>query len=155
MKRNIYRLLIPGFIFIIFMGIATAQPLDSIAAVVNDSIITNAQLTAQVNSVTARLQASNMAIPSQAALRSQVLQQMIDEQLQLQMAARIGIKVSEAQLTQALQRIAQQNNMTVNQLLQSAQSNGFTESSFKKEIKKEILIQTVQQQMVSSRISLT
>ncbi|OGT29976.1 MAG: hypothetical protein A3E87_09575 [Gammaproteobacteria bacterium RIFCSPHIGHO2_12_FULL_35_23] len=132
-----------------------AQPLDSIAAVVNDQVITNAEINTKVNLIESQLQASNTPMPNPAALRTQVLQQMINETLQLQMASRYHLKVSKEQLEQALQHVAEQNGLTVEELYQSAEKNGFTVASFNKELKKEILMQMVQQQAVSSRISIS
>lgn len=133
---------------------ADAQ-LDRIVAVVNDSVITQNQLDQQINWVKIQLQQSNAPMPGAAELRDKVLQNLIDEQLQLQIATKAGIKVSDTDLDQAIAHIAQQNNISVAVLQSKLAQQGMDFDQYRQQIRKQILLSQVQQQMVASRINIS
>ena len=132
-----------------------AHAINGIAAVVNDSLITNEDLNNQVNLIRVKLKKSHTAIPSLSELREQVLQQMIGRELQLQQVKNLKIKVSKKQLDTSINKIAVQNKMTTAQLYASAAKAGFSKAGFEKEISNEILMQMVQSKEVASRISIS
>lgn len=129
----------------------SSVPLDHITAVVNNDIITQSMLNQQVNLVKKQLAKSNTKLPSIDVLRQQVLQQFILTKLQLQLANRFDVKISNAELNNGVANIAKQQNMTVVQLKDSMQQEGITYAQFRKQIKEEMTIQRLQQQAIGQK----
>ncbi|HAV68897.1 MAG TPA: molecular chaperone SurA, partial [Alcanivorax sp.] len=94
---------------------ARVEMLDRIVAVVNDGVIMESELQQRVDDIAAQFRGDNRPLPPREVLREQVLDRVILERLQLQMAERAGIRVDDGALNQALSGIARQNNMTLQQ----------------------------------------
>jgi peptidyl-prolyl cis-trans isomerase SurA len=92
-------------------GGGNAQTVDTIAAVVNNGVITQRELDMRVGLITKRLNQQHAPIPPEDQLRQQVLNQMVLERIQLQKAREDGITVDDATLQRTLERLAQANNM--------------------------------------------
>lgn len=134
---------------------AQMQPLDRIVAVVNDGVIMESELDARVNDIAAQFRADNRPLPPLEVMREQVLDRMILERVQLQMAERGGIRVDDAALNQALEGIARQNNMTLPQFSERLRGEGYDWSQFREQIRNEMVISRLQQRSVASRIRVT
>lgn len=134
---------------------AQMQPLDRIVAVVNDGVIMESELDARVNDIAAQFRADNRPLPPLDVMREQVLDRMILERVQLQMAERGGIRVDDAALNQALEGIARQNNMTLPQFSERLRGEGYDWSQFREQIRNEMVISRLQQRSVASRIRVT
>lgn len=126
------------------------QPLDRIVAIVNDSVITNNELETQVGLVKETLTKRNMPIPPEKVLRKQVLQHMIDTELEMQMAKNVGIEVDSHDVDEAIERIAKQNNVSVDELRKIIAGQGLTWKAYRRSIKKEITVSQLQQKAVGS-----
>lgn len=126
------------------------QPLDRIVAIVNDSVITNNELEAQVILVKETLNKRNMPIPPEKVLRKQVLQHMIDTELEMQMAKNVGIEVDSHDIDEAIERIAKQNNVSLEELHKIIAAQGMSWKVYRKSIKKEITVSQLQQKVVGS-----
>ncbi|WP_414040425.1 peptidylprolyl isomerase [Acidithiobacillus sp. M4-SHS-6] len=130
-----------------------AVNLDKIVAIVNDNIITSMQLEQRVSAISAHLQQSDPdAMPSEDILRRQVLQQMILQDIELQMAQRANIKVDKGMLDQAINNLAQANHMTPGQLREALTSQGQSWKSFTKDLKDRIVVDRLMQQEVESHV---
>ncbi|OHV12737.1 SurA N-terminal domain-containing protein [Kushneria phosphatilytica] len=105
---------------------AEVKPLARIVAVVNDDAIMSTELDDRVRQVRSQLQSRNVPMPDDSELRHQVLQRMITEQIELQMAQRANLSVSDTQLNKALRSIAQNNDMTLDQFSQHLQKQGLS-----------------------------
>ena len=92
---------------------APIQPVDAIAAVVNSQVITGNELAARYAQIAAQLQRQNVPLPPKDVLEKQVLERMITERVLLQHAQETGIRVDPVMLDQAIQRVAEQNHMSV------------------------------------------
>ncbi len=129
--------------------------LDKVVAVVNDQIITSLQLSQRVDAIKAQLEKQNPGqLPSDSVLRRQVLQQMILQDVELQMARRLGLEVDQGTLDQAIANIAQANNLTPDQLRQALSQQGESWEQFVDTLKDRILVDRLQQQEVEGRIHL-
>ena len=129
------------------------QNLDKVIAVVNDNIITSMQLEQRVSAVRARLQTQDPnAMPPEDILRRQVLQQMILQHIELQIAHRAGIKVDKGTLDQAISNLAQANHLTPDQLRQALTNQGQSWEQFTNDLKDRILVDRLMQQEVESRV---
>ncbi|MBU1629006.1 MAG: SurA N-terminal domain-containing protein, partial [Gammaproteobacteria bacterium] len=131
------------------------QALDRIAAVVNDDVITETQLDNQVRLAQAQLKRQNIQMPNTAELRKNILQHMIDLKLQLQLAKRSNIEISNTELNQAIRRLSAQNHLTQAQMYASVQQEGLSIQTFRDQLKKELTVQKLQGQMIASRIQIT
>lgn len=128
------------------------QSLDGIAAIVNDSAVTQSEVTTAANSVKAQMRGQNMPIPPANELQKKVLEQVIDRKLQLQAAEQAGVKISEAQVDQTINNIAKQNGVTAEELYTKVETQQLTRSQYRKEIRDELTLQQVQQQQVGSKV---
>ncbi|MBN6742673.1 SurA N-terminal domain-containing protein, partial [Acidithiobacillus sp. MC6.1] len=129
------------------------QNLDKVVAVVNDNIITSMQLEQRVIAVRARLQTQDPnAMPPEDILRRQVLQQMILQDIELQIAHRAGIKVDKGTLDQAISNLAQANHLTEDQLRQALTNQGQSWESFTNDLRDRILVDRLMQQEVENRV---
>ena len=152
--------MITKFVSALFLSLGIAGPVqaapqlvDQVVAVVDDDVIMASELDMRIRTV--ELQNSDMQIPDEATLRSQVLDRMIEESIQLQMAQRAGIRISESQLNEAMQRIAQQNGMTLPEFQQAMTSEGVSFAYAREQIRNEMRISRVQQYQVGERIQIT
>ncbi len=139
------------------LQIANANPvgLDGIAAVVNDGAITTSQLADKMNFTIKQMRASHTPIPPQNVLKQKLLKQMIDEELQLQAAKKVGIKVDETAVDQAISRVAAQNGVTVGELQKQLQAQGIPYKQYRKEINNALIISQVQQRGLGARVSIS
>lgn len=138
------------------LGFAEAvQSLDKVVAVVNDNVITASELDAQVNIMRQQIATKNIQIPSDAVLRKQVLQHLIDVDLQLQLAKRNNLSIDNKELDETISTIAQNNKLTLSQLREEIVKHGLNWESYRENIRKEMLISHIQQQAVSKDITVT
>lgn len=134
---------------------SVAKPvlLDQVTAIIDDDVIMNSNLEQRIQQI--KSQNTNNQLPNDAALRKQVLESMIIESIQLQIADRGNIHISDAQLNETLERIASQNNMTLSQFRQTMEAEGTSFSVAREQILNEMRISRVQRSMVGERIQIT
>ncbi len=130
----------------------TVQTLDRIVAVVNKSIITEVQLDQQIKMYRLQAKAQGHVVPGLHTLRIDVLNNMIDQQLQMQLAQRNNIKISNIQLNNAIHTIARQNHLGITQLRQQIENTGQSYTAYRAMVRKQLLIQEIQKQAVASHV---
>lgn len=130
-------------------------PINKIVAIVNNNVITQMQLDKQIAFVTANLKSNHAKLPPAAILNKQILNQLINEDLQLQLAKRSGIQISSIDVAKAIKVLAAKNGKTPAEMLASIQAMGLTTQEFHTQVRKEILINKIQKAQVASRISIT
>lgn len=136
-------------------ALAMAQPLDSVAAVVNEGIITSSELQRQVELLRQQISAKGVPVPEDKVLKKQVLDHLIDEDLQLQVAKLHHISIEDAEVNEAIEKIAESNHLTSTQLHEEVQRQGLTWKTYRANIQKEILLSRVQQKSVGQEIVVT
>jgi len=134
---------------------AAAQPLDSVIAVVNKSVVTQSQLNDTITRLKSELRSSGKPIPASAELKKTALDQLIGQALQLQVAQRANIQVNDQQVTEAINRIAQQNKITVDQLKQELGKEGIACNRFRNQLKDQITLHQIQQQALGTKVRVT
>lgn len=134
---------------------AAPGTLDKIAAIVNEDIITQNQLAKRVKIIKRQMKTSDTPIPSDDVLRQQVLEHMINERIQLQLAKNISLTIDDEALDQAISNIARQNEMTVDEMRQSLREENYTYEQFRQDLRNEMTLSRLQQQQVSSNISVS
>jgi len=132
---------------------AAPETLDRVTAIVDDSVIMESELKARIASV--QNQNKGKPLPPESVLRAQVLERLILESIQLQMADRGGIKISDQQLTDTLNRIAKQNRMTLEQFRDALAADGLSYRDAVEQIRTEMRISRVQKFQVNNRIQIS
>ncbi|MCP3674870.1 MAG: molecular chaperone SurA [Gammaproteobacteria bacterium] len=126
--------------------------LDKVIVLVEDDVILDSELKRKTKQVTQQLLANKAELPSDEALKKQILERLIIDQIQLQMANRAGIRVSDEELNAALVRISEGNQATIAQMKEQLEADGMNFTLFREDIRKEILISRVRQGSVSRKI---
>lgn len=137
------------------MAQAQVQKLDRVVAVVDDDVVMATELEQRMRTVTNQIRSQNVQAPPLPVLRRQVLEQLIVERLQLQIAARAGVTISEAELDQAIERFRQGSNVTPEQFAAKLAEDGISMASFREQIRQELLINRVERGSVNRRIQIT
>jgi len=102
---------------LLLANVATAQveTLDSVVAIVDDDVVLSSELRERLAMITQNLEARGIEMPEQETLVRETLDRLILESIQLQLADRYGIRIPDAQLDEAMQRMASQNGLTLQQ----------------------------------------
>lgn len=129
--------------------------LDRIVAIVDQSVITEFELENRINTVTAQLKKQGVELPPENILRKQILERLISDALQLQFAAQSGVKVDDSQLDKTIQRIAEQNQMTVAEFTAALSAEGISMRKFRADMRNEITIARLRDREVESRVNVT
>ena len=136
-------------------AIFAAQKLDSIVAVVNDDIVLKSDLTTRLVKVQQQFTNDQTNMPDLEALTSQVLDQLIIENLQLQLATKKGVYIADPSLDLAIERIAKNNGLSLPELAQAIADTGETMVQFRAKIRQELTINEIQASSVNRRIRIS
>ena len=128
---------------------------DFILAVVNQELVTNAELQSRLARIRDDATRTNQTLPAAAELRKQVLEALIDERVQVTNARETGPKLDEAEIDRAVANVAMQNQMTMPQLRARLQQQGLSYSSFRSNIRDQISVERVREREVNQRIRIT
>lgn len=128
------------------------ESLDKIAAIVDESVITESELDQAIESAKKQAMSMNQPLPSDATLHKQVLDQLINRKLQLLLADQLNIHISDADVNQAVNNVAKANGVTADELYNKVTEQGMSAADYRKELREEITLQKVQQQEVGSKI---
>ena len=127
------------------------EPLDRIVAIAEDDVILQSDLDRAVANVIAQYRNSPQQLPPHDVLEKQVLESLIMLRLQVQRAQTTGIRVSDADVDQAMQRVAENNKISVQQLRASLAQQGMDFDEFRKNLRDQLLVQRLQQRVVQSQ----
>jgi len=141
----------------------TGVLLDGIAAIVDEGVVLKSELEERLELVVAALRRQQAQMPPQQRLplpplseiESQVLEQLIIEQVQLQRAERLGIQVSDQALNQALSNVAQSLGLTLEQMPAALAEQGIDYAAYREERRRELILDQLEQREVLGRISIT
>ncbi|GHC22592.1 peptidylprolyl isomerase [Aidingimonas halophila] len=133
----------------------SAEPLDRIVAVVNDDAIMQSELETRVDQVRNQMSSRGMQGPDEQALRRQVLDRMIVEEIQLQMAEEADLSVDDTELNAAVRSIAENNNMTLDQFADALEEDGLSLADIRRQVRRDLLMRQVQQGNVSRRVNVS
>jgi peptidyl-prolyl cis-trans isomerase SurA len=134
---------------------ANTEVIDQVVAIVDDDIIMASELRERVTAVTENLKARDVQMPPEDTLIRETLDRLILESIQLQKGTRVGVRISDAQLNSAMQRIAAQNRMDLDQFRQALEQQGQSYVAMREQVRREMIIQRVQGGNVNQRIQIT
>ncbi|ABM01020.1 peptidylprolyl isomerase SurA [Shewanella amazonensis] len=138
-----------------FQSLAAPQPLDRVAVQVNDGIVLESEIQNMMDTVKKNALAAGQTLPSDDALRTQVIERLILTRLQLQMAERVGLHIGDLQLDQAIENIAREQKMTVAQMQQAIQAEGMSFAQYREQLREEITLGEIQRIQVQRRIQVS
>lgn len=128
---------------------------DKIIAIVNDDIITQSEVQLKMNAIRQQMTAAGVPAPSEGELRKKVLDTIIDQDLQLQVAKRANVTVPDKDVDAAISDIAARNHATLEQMKQELQREGIGFKKFRDQIKSDMVLNRVEQGAVGKNIKIT
>ena len=157
-KRSLRLLALSLWLMPVLAGAAPAASiatLDRILVVVNDDVVTQSELSLRVAETKKQLQLEKITPPPDDVLRRQVLDHLVFERVQLQIAAQTGIRVSETDVDKAFESIAQQNKMGVEEFLKFLRREGLDPATHRANLRNQMLIRQLQEREVLHRVAVT
>jgi peptidyl-prolyl cis-trans isomerase SurA len=134
---------------------AGLQPVDRIAAVVDEDVVLRSELDRALTNITRQYAGRENQLPPRDVLERQVLERLVLMKLQLARAEQTGVRVTDQEVDSAIASIAQQNRLTMDQLRQQAVADGGTFEDFRNSIRDELIVQRLRQRFAQSRISVS
>ena len=131
------------------------QPLERIVAVVDEDVILQTELDRAVANILAQYADRQNQLPPRHVLERQVLERLILLRLQTARAAATGVRVGDAEIDNAVNAIAQQNNLSPDQLRQQLARDGMSFEDFRSSLRDELLTQRLRQRFAQSRVSVS
>ena len=134
---------------------AAIEILDRVAVIVDDGVIMESQIDSGLTNMILRYEEQNIPKPNLDDLKEQVIESLIVEELQLQMANRAGVRISDTELNDSVIRIANNNQMELQEFINYLESNGDSYEELRENVRKQMIIQRVQRGRVGSEINIT
>ena len=135
--------------------VAAEELLDEIVAVVDDNVIMRTELNRAVVSIKKQIEASGNQVPPADILNSQVLERLIIQEIQIGRAELVGIKVSDGEVDAALSNIASQNKLTLAQMQQAVEKDGFSFADFRRDMKRDMQAERVRYAYANSNVKIS
>ena len=149
------KLLTASLIILSSLSYAKIEVLDRIAIIVDDGVVMESQIKNTIEDIIGRYEDQNLEKPPQNIIEDQVSEKLIIEELQLQMADRAGIKISDAELNITMGRLASNNQMTLEGFISFIEENGDSYEDLREEMRREMRIQRIQRGRVNSSVDIT
>lgn len=134
---------------------AAAFELDRIIAIVDDDVVMQSELEQQIDRVREELRRQGTDAPSISVLRRQVMERLILQKIQLQLAERTGVNVTEDALDRAIADIAKKNNLDSDQFREILASEGYDYAVFREDIRQEIILSRLRREEVDKRLQVS
>jgi len=154
MHRFFSKIFILAALFYSMQGHAL-QTLDRIVAVVNDDVITYQELQQRIDEFKRQMSMKGAPIPGDDIMQKQVLERMILDSIQLQMAKAQGIRIDDLSLNHMLETIARNNKTTLDELRRTLQAEGISYNTFREQTRDDLVIRQLQQRMILGRINVS
>lgn len=148
-----WRTLLLGVTLCASTAFAAPQEVDKVAAVVDNGVVLESDVTSLMQSVKQQAKEANQQLPDDATLRHQILDRLIMDNIQLQMATKMGIKLTDEDVDKAIAGIAAQNKLTVDQLRSRLAYDGLNYNTYRAQIRKEMMISEVRNSEVRRRVT--
>ena len=128
---------------------------DYIVAVVNSEPITNSEVRARMARFEQQLAQQGSAPPPRQQLLRQVVDRMITEKAQLQLARETGVRADEALVDQAELSVARQNGIDVAELRRRLTADGMNVTQFREDLRNQILLQRLRDRELEARVKVS
>jgi len=137
---------------LLMMTSAWAKPMDRIIAVVDDEVVVESELIDMAKTIGLQLQKRGAALPPQDVFLSQVLERLIMKKLQMQFAARRGIRLSDNDLNKSIQQIAAKNKMSLAEFRQVLERDGYDYGTFRESIREDMIVSRLNKVQIGDKI---
>lgn len=138
----------------LFNAHAEPKQLDSVAVIVNSGVILQSDVDSALKTIKANAKQNKQPLPQETVLREQVLEKLIIDTLQQQEADRIGVKIDDNRINEAIKEIAKNNQQTQEQLIASVAQEGLTYPEFREQVRKEMAASDARNALVRRRINI-
>ena len=128
------------------------SPLDRIVAVVNEDVIMKSELENKIYTINEKMKEQGANTPPESILKRQVLNNLIQNRIQLQLATRIGIKVNDENLNRTISNIAAESQVTLEQFREILEKDGYNYEQFREDIRNQITLTQLRKRQVTNRI---
>lgn len=129
--------------------------LDGIVAVVNEGVVLQSELEEQTAMITERLREQDLQLPPEEVLENQILERLIVTRIQLQRAERLGIRISDEMLNNALTEVAARNGISFSELPEALAAQGIPYGAYREDMRDQLTLEQLRQIDVVSRISVS
>lgn len=129
--------------------------LDQVIAIVNSDVITSSQLDSAMRRIKKQIEHQNQPVPPTAILQKITLKQLINVQLQLQIAKRNGLSTSKKEVNDAIQRILKHKKIKLTTLKAKLKKDGVSYSEFRDQLKQQITLQKIQSRVSAGKVQVT
>ncbi|WP_455200439.1 peptidylprolyl isomerase [Kaarinaea lacus] len=153
---------LPGIIFLTIISLASSaavqdksNAIDRIVAIVNDDVITFVELELELDVIKKQLRQRQTQMPPEDILQKQVLDRLVVNRIQLQRAEKRLLKVDDETLNNAIENIARQNGIGINEFRQALEASGIKYSEYRARVKDEMIMARLQQREVRRKITVT
>lgn len=142
-------------IFPINKVLAEFTSLDQVVAIVEEGVILESELQKRIDSITINLKNNNQIVPGKDRLKKDMLDKLILESIQLQLANKNGIRVDDNSLHSTMGKIAKQNNKSLSEFEKMVEEEGLSYEDLRGKIRRDLIMSRLQQKVISNRISIT
>lgn len=132
-----------------------AELLDRVVAVANEDIVTANELAQRTAEIRQRYQNSPQVLPPDDQLRRQVLDSLILERLQLQLANNMNLSITDSQVNDAINNLARQRNMTLDNFVAAVEASGDSYDEMRRQVRRELTLNQVRRRYVGQEVSVT
>ncbi len=129
--------------------------IDRIVVIVNDDVITDSELNQRLRETRKQLEMEKISAPPDAALKKQLLERMVLERLQIQLAATTGIRVSESDVDRAFETVARRNNLGVEEFRKALSQKGIDVGAYRNQLHDQLTIQQLLEREINNRVTVT
>src|SRR4030067_1821828 len=150
-----------GLILTLPSSLAAATPqraisdVDRIVVIVNDDVITDSDLSQRLRKTRKQLEMEKISAPPDAALKKQLLERMVLERLQMQLAAQSGIRISESDVDRAFETVARRNNLSAEEFRKALSQKGMDVAAYRNQLRDQMTIQQLLEREINNRVTVT
>ncbi|MCK5002580.1 MAG: peptidylprolyl isomerase [Gammaproteobacteria bacterium] len=155
LKNNFYVITICLCLTLTSENTNAQQALDKIIAVVNDDVITQNELDSRISDFILQLKLDKNSKEQMKALKKQVLERMIGSRIQLQMAKQMGITIDDISLNRMIEKLAQSNNLSLDELKTTLSKDGVDFARFREQTRGDLIVKQLQQRVVANKINIS
>ncbi|MDR2711300.1 MAG: peptidylprolyl isomerase [Burkholderiales bacterium] len=134
---------------------ATSKMLDRIILIVNEEAVTRYDIEAQKNVILKRMKAANVTPPPEGELEHQIIERLITEKALMQFAKETGIRVDDTMIDRAINSVAQDNKMTLDELREALAKENIPFPFYREELRKQVTLQRLRDREVDSHTVVT
>ncbi len=133
----------------------TISDIDRIVVIVNDDVITHSEIAQRLQQTKKQLELEKISAPPDPVLKKQLLERMVLERLQLQLASQTGIRVSEANVDRAFETVARRNNLGPDEFRRAMEQKGMDLGAYRNQLREQLTIQQLLEREINNRINVT